>query len=51
MFIVYKKGEILNQIVAWGADKERPLEGGYFAAPGGHIKLFPPYLQSLKQFC
>jgi len=26
MFIVYKKGEILNQIVAWGADKERHLE-------------------------
>jgi len=26
MFIVYKKGDIRNQIVAWGADKERRLE-------------------------
>ena len=30
MFIVYKKGDIRNQIVAWGADKERRLEGGHF---------------------
>jgi hypothetical protein len=30
MFIVYKKGEIRNQIIAWGADKERRLEGGCF---------------------
>jgi len=29
MFIVYKMGEIINQIVAWGADKERRLEGRY----------------------
>jgi hypothetical protein len=27
MFIVYKKGDIRNQIVAWGADQERRLEG------------------------
>lgn len=26
MFIVYKKGEIRNQIVAWGADRERRIE-------------------------
>lgn len=27
MFIVYKKGDIRNQIVAWGADRERRIEG------------------------
>lgn len=27
MIIVYRKGDIRNQIVAWGADKERRLEG------------------------
>ncbi|KAJ4475759.1 thioredoxin-like protein [Lentinula aciculospora] len=26
MFIVYKKGDIRNQIVAWGADRERRIE-------------------------
>ncbi|OCH90639.1 thioredoxin-like protein [Obba rivulosa] len=26
MFIVYRKGEVINQIVAWGADRERILE-------------------------
>ncbi|KIK54545.1 hypothetical protein GYMLUDRAFT_48674 [Collybiopsis luxurians FD-317 M1] len=26
MFIVYKKGEIRNQVVAWGADRERRIE-------------------------
>ncbi|KAF9265818.1 thioredoxin-like protein [Marasmius fiardii PR-910] len=26
MFIIYKKGEILNQVVAWGADRERRIE-------------------------
>ncbi|EMD34373.1 phosducin like protein [Gelatoporia subvermispora B] len=26
MFIVYRKGEVINQIVAWGADRERRLE-------------------------
>nr|GAT46767.1 predicted protein [Mycena chlorophos] len=26
MFIVYKKGEILNQVVSWGADRERTLD-------------------------
>ncbi|KAF5386990.1 hypothetical protein D9615_001960 [Tricholomella constricta] len=26
MFIVYKKGDIRNQITAWGADKERRIE-------------------------
>lgn len=27
MFIIYRKGEVLNQIVAWGADRERRIEG------------------------
>ena len=27
MFIIYRKGEVLNQIVAWGADRERKIEG------------------------
>jgi hypothetical protein len=27
MFIVYKKGDIRNQITAWGADRERRIEG------------------------
>ncbi|KAJ6621351.1 thioredoxin-like protein [Mycena sp. CBHHK59/15] len=26
MIIVYKKGEILNQVVAWGADRDRSLD-------------------------
>ncbi|KDQ59635.1 hypothetical protein JAAARDRAFT_126998 [Jaapia argillacea MUCL 33604] len=27
MLIVYRKGEIKNQIIAWGADRERRIEG------------------------
>lgn len=27
MLIIYRKGEIRNQVVAWGADRERRLEG------------------------
>ena len=27
MFIIYRKGEVLNQLVAWGADRERRIEG------------------------
>ena len=27
MFIVYRKGEIVTQITAWGSDRERKLEG------------------------
>lgn len=27
MLIVYRKGEIRNQLIAWGADRERQLEG------------------------
>lgn len=27
MLIIYRKGEIRNQLVAWGADRERRLEG------------------------
>lgn len=27
MLIIYRKGEIRHQIVAWGADRERRLEG------------------------
>ncbi|EIW60892.1 thioredoxin-like protein [Trametes versicolor FP-101664 SS1] len=26
MFIIYRKGEVLNQFVAWGADRERKIE-------------------------
>lgn len=29
MIIVYRKGDIRNQIVAWGADKDRRLEGKF----------------------
>ena len=29
MIIVYRKGDIRNQVVAWGADRERRLEGTY----------------------
>lgn len=29
MLIIYRKGEVLNQIVAWGADRERKIEGRY----------------------
>jgi len=27
MFIIYRQGEIKNQIISWGADRERSLEG------------------------
>ena len=27
MIIIYRKGEVLNQLVAWGADRERKIEG------------------------
>lgn len=27
MLIIYRKGEIRNQLVAWGADRERRVEG------------------------
>ncbi len=27
MFLVYRNGDVLNQIVAWGADRPRQLEG------------------------
>ena len=27
MLIIYRKGEIRNQLVAWGADREKRLEG------------------------
>lgn len=30
MFIIYRKGEVLNQLVAWGADRERRIEGMFF---------------------
>jgi hypothetical protein len=27
MFVVYRKGDIRNQVIAWGADRERRMEG------------------------
>jgi len=35
MLIIYRDGEIQNQIVAWGGDRERRLEGksGYCSPP------------------
>ena len=27
MIIIYRNGEVINQIVAWGADRERRIEG------------------------
>jgi hypothetical protein len=32
MFIVYRKGQIVTQITAWGLGRERTLEGGPFVA-------------------
>jgi len=32
MIIVYRKGDIRNQIIAWGADRERRLEGENFVS-------------------
>lgn len=29
MLIIYRDGEIQNQIVAWGGDRERRLDGKY----------------------
>lgn len=30
MFLVYRNGDVLNQIVAWGGDRPRQLEGNPF---------------------
>ncbi len=30
MILVYRKGEIKQQLIAWGADRERRLEGKFF---------------------
>lgn len=27
MLLIYRNGEVLNQIVAWGGDRERQIEG------------------------
>jgi hypothetical protein len=27
MLIIYRDGEVQNQIIAWGADRERRIEG------------------------
>ena len=27
MLVIYRKGEVVNQIVSWGADRERKIEG------------------------
>lgn len=27
MIIMYRKGEILHQVAAWGADRVKPMEG------------------------
>ena len=35
MFIVYRQGEIRNQIISWGADRERSFEGNEILAPPG----------------
>ena len=40
MLIIYKNGEIRNQIIAWGADKERRVEGRHiltFSTAIGHL--------------
>ncbi|KAH9967998.1 thioredoxin-like protein, partial [Russula dissimulans] len=29
MFIVYRKGQIVTQVIAWGSDRERKLEGRF----------------------
>jgi hypothetical protein len=31
MLIIYRKGEIQNQVVAWGSDRERVVEGVFAA--------------------
>jgi hypothetical protein len=42
MIIVYRKGDIRNQIVAWGADKDRQPEGQpvFSALPSLYLILF-----------
>lgn len=52
MFIVYKKGDIRNQIVGWGADRERRIEGElstYFSVLVSHQLIVKP--QSWKRCC
>jgi len=47
MFIIYKKGDISNQVVAWGADRERRIEGIYLH-PSHNLENFSPVeLESL----
>jgi hypothetical protein len=44
MFIVYRNGEIVNQVVSWGADRERDIKGTKSSSP-----MTPP-LTSLEYF-
>lgn len=33
MIIIYRNGDVINQIVAWGADRERRIEGPHETSP------------------
>ncbi|KAF7309692.1 Phosducin domain-containing protein [Mycena indigotica] len=49
MFIVYKKGEILNQVVAWGADRDRTLEELELLLIVGGAIILPERLPAKKR--
>lgn len=39
MFIIYRKGDVINQIVAWGADRERKVEGAAILCASNHALI------------
>lgn len=39
MLIIYRKGEVLNQIIAWGADRERRIEGASLGCSVARIRI------------
>lgn len=41
MFIIYRKGDVLNQIPSWGADRERRIEGKLSVAESRNSRLIP----------
>lgn len=51
MLIIYRKGEIRNQLVAWGADRERRLEGVLVFCRSCHHSLTPEELEAILMLC
>jgi len=51
MIIIYRKGEIRQQLIAWGADHERRIEGAYYVIPNSRSNSIFHLHQNLKLSC